>query len=370
MAGIGISVASLILTISVMNGFEREMIDRTLSFAPHLEVYSSDKNLINDLSDNNIKSKYTYTQNQSIIKSGDNLKGVRVFGIENFDNFKTKVVSGSKKAIIDNSRRISLGIGLAKTLDADIGSKIELIFESKEQGTKTKVFKVGMIYEVGMHLYDENVAIINIKDAEKIWKDSGYVLGFKLIDPMDVKTIYHKFSSQLANSTTSCGTCLDDWENKNKNIINALKTERTVMGIILSILVLISVFNLVSSLMMTVKDKTTSISILKTMGATNNDIRKIFILQGTVIGLVGATIGGAIGILLSINIEDVVGLYESLAGSKIMDPDVYYISTITADINFTQVAMFYFSAVFISILSTIYPSHVASNIEIVQGLEK
>lgn len=362
--GIALGVTSLILTISVMNGFESQLIDRTLMASPHLSIYTQNKPDHSQLSQPQITAKYTFKENSAVLKARSNIQGAKVFGFTDFNNFKSNPVEGLPKEIFSKPRRIALGAGLANKLNATIGSKVDIIYEGSGREPKTRVFKVGYIYEVGFASFDNAVAIISLDESEKIWGTEDYIFGLKIDDPMSVREIANEIRERYG-----CIDCVESWQDKNRNILEAMRMERTVMAIILSIVVLISLFNLVSSLVMTVKDKTSSIAILKSMGATGSDIQKIFVYQGLIMGIVGSTLGLLLGLVMSIYISDIVVFFEMALGSKILDPSIYYITEIKSDIKPPQVLLFYFSAIILSVLTTIIPSKIASKIEIVKGLE-
>ena len=364
MLGIALGVASLILTISVMNGFEKQLIDRTLMASPHISVYSYAPPDYDSITSSEVTQKYTFKSNSGVIKVGSKVKGAKILGLSDFSNFKSKPIAGSPEDILNKPRRIALGVGLANALNATIGSKLDVIYEDEGNKPKTRVYKVGYIYEVGFASFDNAVAIISLSEAEHNWKDSQYIMGLRVKDPMSVDIVANEIRAKYG-----CLDCVESWREKNRNILEAMRMERTVMAIILSIVVLISLFNLVSSLVMTVKDKTSSIAILKSMGATRFDIRKIFMLQGFIMGVIGATVGLLAGLIVATNIASIVAFFESLMGSRILDPSIYYITEIKSEIIFSQVLIFYISAIVLSIITTIIPSRIASNIEIVKGLE-
>lgn len=364
MLGIALGVASLIVTISVMNGFEKQLIDRTLLASPHISIFSDGKPDLEAVDYPEVTNKYVFKENSSVIKVGSKVRGAKVFGFSDFNNFKSNHVDGNPNHIFSKPRRVALGVGLANLLGANIGSKLDIIYEDDNGKPKTRVYKVGYIYEVGFAGFDNAVAIIDLNESEKTWPDNQFIVGLKVSDPMDVNILTNALRDRY-----QCAECIESWQDKNRNILEAMALERTVMAIILSIVVLISLFNLISSLVMTVKDKTPSIAILKSMGATKSDIQRIFITQGFVMGVIGATIGLLCGVIISIYISDIVDFFETIMGSKVLNPDVYYITEIKSEIILGQVVLFYLSSIFLSIITTIVPSKIASKIEIVKGLD-
>lgn len=364
--GISLGVASLIVTTSVMNGFSKQIIDRILNTTAHIEVYSHGDSLNLEMGTNVNTS--IIKKNSAVIK-GNGVKGVQVISLNKRNGLDLRVVSGNSNSIYKEERRLGIGIGVADRLNLVVGDKISLIYEDKNKKAKTKIYKVGYIFESGVGAYDENVATISMDAGEKLWPSSVYINEIRVLNPMDLDNHVLKIKKHLKEIGLGCTDCIITWKDKNKNLMGAMDTERVVMALILSIIVLISLFNLLSSLMMTVKDKTSSICMMKTIGANSRDIKKIFMIQGGLMGVVGATAGGIFGLILSNYIEVIVGFFERLFGSKILDPSIYYVSTITSEINYTEVAVFYFGAIILSIVSTIYPARIASKTEIVSGLE-
>jgi lipoprotein-releasing system permease protein len=364
--GISLGVASLIVTTSVMNGFSKQIIDRILNTTAHIEVYSQSDNLNLDLGGD---SRTTIIKKNSAVIKGNGVKGVQVISLNKDNGLNLNIVSGDKNSIYGKKRKLGVGVGVADRLKIEVGDKVSLIYEDKNKKAKTKIYRIGYIFESGVGAYDENIATISMGGGEKLWPNSIYINEIRVSNPMDLEKHVTKIKSHLKMVGLACPDCIITWKDKNKNLMGAMDTERVVMALILSIIVLISLFNLLSSLIMTVKDKTSSICMMKTIGANNNDIKKIFMIQGGLMGVVGATAGAIFGLILSNYIEIIVGFFERLFGSKILDPSIYYVSTITSEINYTEVAVFYFGAIILSIISTIYPARIASKTEIVSGLE-
>jgi lipoprotein-releasing system permease protein len=349
-----------------MNGFSKQIIDRILNTTAHIEVYSQSDNLNLDLGGD---SRTTIIKKNSAVIKGNGVKGVQVISLNKDNGLNLNIVSGDKNSIYGKKRKLGVGVGVADRLKIEVGDKVSLIYEDKNKKAKTKIYRIGYIFESGVGAYDENIATISMGGGEKLWPNSIYINEIRVSNPMDLEKHVTKIKSHLKMVGLACPDCIITWKDKNKNLMGAMDTERVVMALILSIIVLISLFNLLSSLIMTVKDKTSSICMMKTIGANNNDIKKIFMIQGGLMGVVGATAGAIFGLILSNYIEIIVGFFERLFGSKILDPSIYYVSTITSEINYTEVAVFYFGAIILSIISTIYPARIASKTEIVSGLE-
>lgn len=359
MLGIMIGVTSLIVTTSVMNGFGEQIISKILNTVPHIEVHYSQNQKFD-----NVNGVQSQVLKKEIVIKKDRIKGIQLIGASRDSLDKLNIVNGL------SGDGIGLGIGLSESLGVVVGEKIEIIYESKgKKKVKTKKLIVDFIYESGVAAYDENISYMEINTAKIIWPEANTINEIRLKNPMDAKATATEIRKQLDDSGVKCDLCVKTWLERNKNLMSAMETERIVMALILFIIILVSMFNLISSLVMTVKDKTSSICMMKTIGATTKDIRKIFILKGFYLGLIGGTMGVLLGLAISINIEYIVSTIESIVGAELLNPDVYYVSNITSKIEYSEVIIFYVVSIVASVLATIYPSRIASKIEISKGLE-
>jgi len=362
--GIAISVSCLIVIISIMNGFEKQLIDRTLSVEPHIELYTADKRHSEDIAlVDGIMGLSIAQEHTAVIKSKGEIAGVKVMSISPDNSLRLVDVMGDKNSIF-NDGYIALGVGLSKKINATIGDRVNIIYQNEKNQTKTKVKKVGYIYEVGLHSFDTNVLMMSVETSESIWSSGEYVIHIRVDNPHDVEKVNTDIKTIIG-----CDNCTTTWKEKNKILLSALETEKRVMMIIMFLVIVITLFNLITSLVMTIKDKSAEISILKSLGYTRFDILSIFMIQGWVLGLVGSTIGVALGVLVSINVESIVSFIEGMMGSEILSSEIYYISTITSDIRINEVAYFYILSILLSVMATSIPAAIASKIEIYKGMK-
>ena len=369
--GMAIGVWSLILITSVMNGFEKQLLAQTLMVSNHLEVYSEDKNLIKKINVEGITNKVILKKNSSVIKFKDQIKGVRVLGstIELLEKYNLYDGVGLVNSIDNKRRSISIGDKLSEHMGVTLGSKIDIIY-SKDGETKTKVFKVGYIYDSGVSFFDNNIVIINIKESESIWGENDYTYAISVNDPAKVELTKAKIKEIIKKDPNSCEECILDWKDTNTHLMTALKTEKTAMVAILSILLFVSMFNLISSLLMTVKDKIKEIGVMRTLGAKKSDIKKIFLMKGVMIGFIGSTLGLILGLISAFYITEISTLIEAIIGFNLLDPEVFRISVIISDIQALEVSIIYVGSIIVTILSSLIPALKAGNIQIVDALDK
>jgi lipoprotein-releasing system permease protein len=265
---------------------------------------------------------------------------------------------------------IVLGTDLARALGVRLDEKIMLI---APQGQITpagmiprlKQFRVVGIFEIGMAPYDNNLALININDAQKLFLLGDAVTGIsaKLRDVDDAPRVAHDLQLQLPPELFA-----NDWTHQNSNYFRAVQMEKKMMFIILSLIVAVAAFNIVSTLVMAVTDKQADIAILRTLGASPRSIMKIFIVQGVVIGLIGTLLGSVGGVVLALNLNVVVPFIEHLFGVQFLAKDVYYISELPSDLHYHEVFMVTGIAFLISLLATLYPSYRASQTQPAEAL--
>jgi lipoprotein-releasing system permease protein len=372
--GMALGVMALIVVLSVMNGFQKEIRARMLGATPQLEVVA-DGGRINDwegilgivMSDSRALAAAPYVGGQGMLSFGENVQGVMVRGIDpGRESAVTELSSKMKAGSFDELRSggfgIVLGVDLARALGVRIGDKVMLV---SPQGQVTpagmlprlKQFRVVGIFEIGMAPYDNNLALINISDAQKLFLLGDAVTGISVklrnidLAPVVARDLQSKLPGSLYAS---------DWTRQNSNYFRAVQIEKKMMFIILSLIVAVAAFNIVSTLVMAVTDKQADIAILRTLGASPRSIMKIFIVQGVVIGLIGTLLGTVSGITLALNLDVVVPFIEHLFGVQFLAKDVYYISELPSDLRYHEVLLVSGISFLISLVATIYPSYRAS----------
>jgi lipoprotein-releasing system permease protein len=377
MMGIALGVAALIVVLSVMNGFGKELRERTLSMTAHATITGQDGKLENwqavqaKVQGNpDIIDMAPYTQGEAMITNGSRVSGALIRGILPDLEIKVaevadRMVSGHLGDLKEDEFGIILGRELASALGVFEGDKVTLI---TPQASVTPIgvlprlrrFTVVGVFEVGMHQFDRSLALVYLSDAQKLFSSQGKVDGLRLkLHNMDkAREVGNDIEHTLGEDYW-----VQDWTDMNSNLFKALQTEKVVMFIILLLIVAVAAFNIISTLVMTVKDKQSDIAILRTIGMTPGSLMVIFIIQGVIIGLVGTFLGILLGVPIALNVNEIVHFIEQLFHTRFLSPDVYYITEIHSDLRLHEVLTYAFSAFALSILATIYPAWRAAKVQ-------
>ena len=382
MLGMALGVMALIVVLSVMNGFQKEIRTRILGVAPHLQI-SGDMNRLSDWQgiqkgtekNPQVIAAAPFVNGQGMLSFGQSVQGVMVRGIlpeqENrVTDLSGKMKAGSLQALQDGSFGIVLGSDLARALGVGLDDKVLLITPQGQitpagMMPRLKQFRVVGIFEIGMAPYDNTLALIHMGDAQKLYQMGSTVSGISArLHDLDLAP---RVAIELERDLPR-GTYANDWTHEHANYFRAVQIEKQMMRIILSLIVLVAAFNIVSTLVMAVTDKQADIAILRTLGASPASIMKIFIVQGALIGIIGSLLGIIGGILLSLNIDTVVPFIERLIGTHILAKDVYYISELPSDLHQSDVLAVAGFSLLISLLATLYPSWRASRTQPAEAL--
>ena len=380
MAGIGLGVAALIIVLSVMNGFQKEVRDRMLSVVSHIEVFDAggsmpdwQKTAAESLLNQHVKAAAPYVEGQALMLS-DTMHGVMVRGIlpeqePTVSEVASKMTQGSLSALHAGEFTIVIGKDLALALDAQLGSKVTL---AVPQGQVTpagvtprlKTFTVVGIFNAGHYEYDVGVVFVHLNDAEKLFRlDAPTGIRLKVDDLLQAPQIAQELSKTLSGDLL-----LRDWSQQNRNYFAAVKTEKRMMFIILTLIIAVAAFNLVSTLVMTVAEKQADIAILRTLGASPASIMKIFMVQGSLVGMLGTMCGLGFGVIVAINIPSIVHFLEHLFGVQFLDKGVYFITSVPSDLHWDDVSFIGGMALVLALLSTIYPSWHAARVKPAEAL--
>jgi len=373
-AGIALGVFALIVVLSVMNGFGNELRDRTLSMTSHATITGYDgflrewpKTLEKVSEQPDVVAAAPYIRKEVMLTNGRRVSGSIIRGIlPNYENkvstVASKMVSGKLTDLKSGEYGIVLGRELANTLGVYEGDRLTVI---TPQASITAVgvmprlrrFRVVGVFEVGMREFDSAMAYIHLDDAAKLFhlKDKVNGVRLKLNDLFEAPRITREIENELGEDYW-----VRDWSKQHSNFFRALKTEKTVMFIILLMMISVAALNIVSTLMMTVTDKEADIAILRAMGMSPASIMKIFMIQGAFIGLFGTLIGVAAGVPVALNVFEIVSWLEQIFNTDFLPSDVYYISDITADVQLSEVLTYALSAFSVTILATIFPAWRAS----------
>ncbi len=370
MLGITVAVAVLIVVLSVVNGFERELKDRLLAMTAHASIEEADGRLqdwrswVGQAEDHvEVAAAAPFVSGQGLLVLRDRLSGGQFIGIEpqleaRVSSVGDAVTSGDLASLQPGSFNIVLGVELAEELRATLGDKVTLtlaegIVTPVGIVPRTKRFTVSGIYRIGMYEFDRRVAFVNLEDSQRLLRLSDDVTGIRLA----VTDIYQ--ASQIVRTVAleaGGGVLVSDWTRRHVNFFRSIQITKSIMFVILLMVVAVAAFNIVSTLVMVVKDKQSDIAILRTVGATPSQIVRIFVTQGSVIGIIGTLGGVVLGVLLSLNLENIVGFMEATFGIKFLAADVYFISDLPADLRAADVVKISGIALVLALLSTLYPA--------------
>ncbi|MFW5970420.1 MAG: lipoprotein-releasing ABC transporter permease subunit [Halofilum sp. (in: g-proteobacteria)] len=381
--GILIGVTALITVLSVMNGFEKELRERILGVASHATVSAFDESVgdweavAEQVSGHDeVIGTAPYIEGQVMLVRGEEVTGSMVRGVvperePEVSDVAANMHSGELDDLQEGEYGIVLGRELAEYLGARTGDRVTVV--TPEANTtpagvlpRLKRFTVTGIFEIGMYDYDRSTAFVHIGDARKLMRiDDEGVTGvrLRLKDMFRAPAVTEELSASLDS-----GLWVRDWTHRHANFFRAVQTEKTVMFVILTLIVAVAAFNIVSTLVMTVQDKRADIAILRTLGITPGGVMGIFLVQGCVIGLVGTVLGVAGGVSLSLNIGELMPALESLFGIELLPADVYYISDLPSDMQIEDVVNITLLSLGLSVLATLYPAFRASRTQPAEAL--
>ena len=381
--GILLGVATLIIVMAVMNGFRNQLFEKILGLNGHVVVYKmSGTGPFNDYPDlaqrlaatPGVKAVVPLIEGQVMLSSptqalGGIVRGITEQGLQALPLVSNNVILGSLEGF-DTSGGVAVGSRLATSLGLQLGDSVTLVNprgNTTPFGTtpRSKPYRISAIFEMGMAEYDRTMLFMPLDEAKRYFSrgDQVDVLEIMVSDPERVDQ-YVATMRPLAGGDYA----FTDWRQRNQTFFTVLEVERTVMFIILSLIVLVAALNIISGLMMLVKDKGRDIAILRTMGATKGAVMRVFLITGASIGVVGTIAGLIIGIIFCWNIEAIRQFVQWLTGTTLMDPAVYYLTRLPADIDIGETAFIVVMAFVLSLLATLYPSWRASRLDPVEAL--
>ena len=372
--GIAIAVTVLIVVLSVVNGFERELKDRLLAMTSHATIEGVEGELADwqslretAVSNSRVTGAAPYVSGQALMVFGEKLSGVELRGI---DPDRESAVSGVAAAMTHGelaslspgSFNVVLGIELAAELDVGVDGKVTVTLA---EGIVTPVgilprmkrFTVSGIYRVGMYEFDRRLAFINLEDAQRLYRRKETVTGVRLAvtDIFEAPAIVREVA--LENGTLVLVT---DWTRRHVNFFRSIQITKSILFVILLLVIAVAAFNIVSTLVMVVKDKQADIAILRTIGAQPSSILKIFVTQGSIIGIAGTATGVLLGTMMALNLENLVTFFESTLGIKFLAADVYFISDLPAELRLSDVLRIATISLALALVSTVYPAWIAA----------
>ncbi len=373
--GITIGVATLIIVMSVMNGFRVELLDKIIGINGHAVAYlnlNADKdvsNLVERIQDMpNIDYVSEEFEFNAMISFKKNASGILVKGINKADLLERNSISNNiLTGNLDNFNKKAIVVGsrLASYLGVSIGEKISLLTSNTSKTPFGSIpisdeYKVVAIFDVGMYDYDRGIIFLPRAQANSLVRSEREITQLEIFF-IDSKNLEKSISgiSEILNNNGK----VYSWKSLHKELFNALEIEKKVMFLILFLIIFVAAFNLISSIIMIVKDKEGGIGILRSLGVKRSEIQRIFIIVGSVVGLFGTIVGTLLGIIFSINIGKIQKILEDLFGKNLFSAEVYFFNIIPSKIDYIEVTVIFLISISLSILSTIYPSWKASKIE-------
>jgi len=387
MLGIGLGVAALVIVLSVMNGFQKEVRDRMLSVVSHIEVVSADGGALEDLAGTlhqvranaQVIGAAPFISAQALLARGEDMKGVLVRGID--PALEPGVVDlsagmGGKnsgapgiQALVPGQFGVVLGVDLARQLGLRIGDPVTLITPNGQVTPagvlpRLKQMQVVGLFNSGHYEYDAALVMLHVQDASKIFRLEGPTgIRLKLKDLHEARSVARELAPALP-----MGMAIRDWTQQNRTWFAAVQVEKRMMFIILTLIVAVAAFNLVSTLVMTVTDKRADIAILRTLGASPKSIMAVFMVQGAMVGVIGTLGGLLLGLLIAFNIDVIVPALETIFQASFLPKDIYLISRMPSDPQMSDIMPVVLISLVLSFVATLYPSWRASQVNPAEAL--
>ena len=384
-AGVALGVMALIIVLAVMTGFEEDLKEKILGTNAHIVVLSGTgameeyPQLLKKVEGmEGVVAATPFIYNQVMLSTGKNVSGVVLRGIDvatdaKVTNLHKSMVEGNLKSLEDGVGKtpgVVIGKELAKNLGLYLGETVDVISPMGNitplgMMPKLNRFRITGIFNTGMFEYDSTLAYVSLREAQQFLGLGDVVTGLQL----RVRDVYKTGElAQSINQELGAPYHARDWMQMNKNILFALKTEKSVMFIILTLIVLVAAFGIASTLFMVVMEKTRDIAILKSMGATSRSIMRIFVFEGVIIGVFGTIIGVLGGLLVALNLEPIVSVVQKVTGFELFSKDIYYLDHFPSQVIPSDVVLISITAVLISFAATLYPSWAASRMPPAEAL--
>ncbi len=370
MIGIMLGVTALIVVLSVMNGFERELRERILGMISHATISSwgepmEDWQSVRDaaLTHPRVLGAAPFVEGEAMITRGGEVSGLLVQGVDpelegEVSEVANQLIDGSLGDLAPGEFGIVLGSELARSLGVRKGDRVTIVAPEARVSVagitpRMRRFTVVGLFEVGMYQYDKGIALVHMEDAARLFRAGEGASGIRL--KFDELLAAPRLANEVADLLPGVYS-VRDWTRHHENFFRAVQTEKTVMFVILTLIVAVAAFNIVSTLVMVVRDKQADIAILRTLGLSPGSVMGVFIIQGTIIGVIGTALGVAGGVALALNVENIVPAIEQALQVEFLPADVYYISDLPSDLDWGDVGRITGLAFFLSFLATLYPA--------------
>ena len=383
MLGIALGVAALIIVLSVMNGFQKEVRDRMLEVLPHIEVQSVFEEGLPDVaawqarlaSQPHVLASAPYVATQGLITRGDAVRGVMLRGIDPAQEVKVTPLAqrGNSAAALQRLQPaefgVVLGVALARNMGVVVGDVVSLVLPSGDLTAmglmpRTKTLTVVGVFDSGHFEYDSGMAFLHVNDMQRLMRMTGPTGVRVALDDVHL-------AGRVAQSLQSFlgpDVWVSDWTQQNRNWFAAVQVEKRMMGIILTLIVAVAAFNLVSTLVMTVTDKRADIAILRTLGATPGSIMAIFMVQGAVAGVLGTLFGLLLGLSVALNLDVIVPAIEAVLGVSFLPQEIYLINQMPSDPQSADIVPVVWTSLLLAFVATLYPSWRASQVQPAEAL--
>ncbi len=380
--GISLGVAAVIIVMSVMNGFRIDLTNRIIGLNSHINIYAYNEIIKNHDIDSLIskinKSKYTQyyksLETNGLIIRNNESKGVLIKGYDQYDKnhyIFNSIIAGSN---IKDNNGVLIGDSLANKLNVSVGDKIKIAIPKTDKTIlgnipRFKTLHIAGIFNLGLYEYDYNLIFLSSSLVRKLLlyeKNNFNKIEFFVKNPNEVEIFQKELQSNITLSNLDY--YLLSWKDNNKTLINALKVEKNVMFIILSLIIIVASLNIISGLIIFVKEKNKDIGILKTIGMNNKSIIKIFFTIGILIGLIGSSIGLFLGILFTINIRSIQKFLEKVLDTKLFSEEIYYLSSLPSKISINEIIVVLITSIIIATISTIFPALRSAKVDPIESI--
>jgi len=368
--GITIAVSVLIIVLSVVNGFEKELREKLLSVSAHANIEDSTGTMENwsfytekAKEHTKVTSAAPYLNGKGLVVMGKKFSGIEFRGIEStfeetVSNIETEMISGTLHSLKKDEFNIILGSDLANHLDVVIGDNVilniaESITTPMGKFPRSKIFNVSGIFRIGMYEFDRRLVFIDLSDAQKLLNKNSFVDGIRL----SINDIYQSGNVVREVALSFDGEFLiNDWTRNHVNLFRSIQITKSILFVILLMAVAVAVFNIISTLVMVVNEKQSDIAILRTLGAKPMSILKIFLNQGSIIGFLGISLGVFIGTFFTLNLVEIVSFFENIFDFKVLAADVYFISDLPTDLRWIDIVKISAITFLLTILATLIPA--------------